>query len=235
MKKDIPKLNTLIIDPSSTQRLVLSHMVNKQPQLRLSGTYDNPTEAHRRLGEIQADLVFLEIDLPHINGFNFIETLDETTQVVLITASEEHALEAFDYGVTDYLLKPLNPRRFSFSMEKILKKYSGLHHGHKRESMVIRCDLQQREVNIDDLLWVEAMGDYVKLITSTERMIVLSTMKGMQKKLPKDRFLRIHRSYIVNLEMVDKFTSTQVEIDGKVLPMSRSRKPNLERMLQPLG
>ena len=119
-------------------------------------------------------------------------------------------------------------------MEKILKKYSGLHHGHKRESLVIRCDLQQREVHIEDLLWVEAMGDYVKLITRTERMVVLSTMKAMLKKLPKDRFLRIHRSYIVNLEMVDKFTSTRVEIGGKVLPMSRSRKPNLERMLQPM-
>jgi DNA-binding LytR/AlgR family response regulator len=101
--------------------------------------------------------------------------------------------------------------------------------------MTIRCDLQQREVDITDLLWVEAMGDYVKLVTKTGRVVVLSTMKAMAKKLPGDRFLRIHRSYIVNLEKVDNFTSTRVEINGNHLPMSRSRKPGLERRLEAQG
>ncbi len=101
--------------------------------------------------------------------------------------------------------------------------------------LVIRCDLQQREVHVDEILWVEAMGDYVKLVTPTERVVVLSTLKAMDKKLPDNRFLRIHRSYIVNLDRVDRFNSTSVDIAGKTLPMSRSHKPALEQMLHALG
>lgn len=235
MKKNTPKLGTLILDPSPTQRLLITYMVNKNPQMLLLGAYDNPTDAYRRMSEVNVDLVILEVDLPLIDGFNFMEALNENTQTIIITASPQHALKAFDYGVTDYLIKPLNPQRFGLSIQKALNKYSGLHQTKKKESMTIRCDLQKREVDISELLWVEAMGDYVKLITKTERVVVLSTMKAMANKLPRDRFLRIHRSYIVNLEKVDNFTSTRVEINGNLLPMSRSRKPSLERRLEPLG
>ncbi|MCE2611546.1 LytTR family DNA-binding domain-containing protein [Flavobacteriaceae bacterium D16] len=234
MKKNTPKLGTLILDPSPTHRMLLSHVVSKQPQLHLLGAYDNPTAAYKRISEVKVDLIILEVDLPLIDGFNFMEALDESTQAVIITASPQHALKAFDYGVTDYLLKPLDPKRFVRCVQKTLKKYNGLHQPKKKESMTIRCDLQQREVDVSELLWVEAMGDYVKLITTSERVVVLSTMKAMADKLPRDRFLRIHRSYIVNLEKVDNFTSTRVEINGNLLPMSRSRKPSLERRLEPL-
>ncbi len=235
MKKNTPRLGTLILDPSPTQSLLIKHMVNKQPQLDLLGAYNNPTDAYRRMSEVKVDLVFLEVDLPLINGFNFMEALDEDTQTVIITSSPHHALKAFDYGVTDYLLKPLTPSRFVHCVHKALNKFQGLHQTRKKESMTIRCDLQKREVDIAEILWVEAMGDYVKLVTKKERVVVLSTMKAMADKLPKDRFLRIHRSYIVNLEKVDNFTSTRVEINGNILPMSRSRKPSLERRLEPMG
>ena len=235
MKKNSPKLGTLILDPSPTQRLLIKHLVNQQPQLVLLGDYDNPTAAYKRMGEVKIDLVILEVDLPLIDGFNFMEALDEDTQTVITTTSPQHALKAFDYGVTDYLLKPLDPKRFGLCVQKTLNRYTALHQTKKKESMTIRCDLQKREVDITEILWVEAMGDYVKLITRDERVVVLSTMKAMANKLPKDRFLRIHRSYIVNLDKVDNFTSTRVEIDGNLLPMSRSRKPSLERRLEPLG
>ena len=225
MKKNTSKLGTLILDPSPTQRHIMSHMVKKHPQLLLLGDYDNPTDVYRKMSEVKVDLVILEVDLPLIDGFNFMEALNEETQTIIITSSAHHALKAFDYGVTDYLLKPLDPKRFGICIQKALNNYTALHQTRKRESMTIRCDLQQREVDISELLWVEAMGDYVKLITRTERVVVLSTMKAMSNKLPKDRFLRIHRSYIVNLEKVDNFTSTRVEINGNLLPMSRSRKP----------
>ena len=235
MKKNSSKLGTLILDPSPTQRRLISHMVNKQSQLLLLGACDNPTDAYRIMSEVKVDLLILEVDLPLIDGFNFMEALGEETQTVIITASDHHALKAFDYGVSDYLLKPLDPKRSGICLQKVLNKYTALNQTRKRESMTIRCDLQKREVDISELLWVEAMGDYVKLITSSERVVVLSTMKAMADKLPKDRFLRIHRSYIVNLEKVDNFTSTRVEINGNILPMSRSRKPSLERRLEPMG
>ena len=124
MKKNSPRLGTLILDPSPTQRLLIKHMVNKQPQLELLGVYGDPTHAYKRLGELKVDLVILEVDLPLINGFNFMEALDEDTQVVITTTSSQHALKAFDYGVTDYLLKPLDPKRFGLCVQKTLNKYS---------------------------------------------------------------------------------------------------------------
>ncbi|MBT8177913.1 MAG: response regulator transcription factor [Eudoraea sp.] len=234
MKKENPKLGTLILDHSATQRALLTHLAKQHPELELQGAYGDATTAHKRLGEVLVDLVILNIEMPVISGFNFIDTLDEYTQVIFVTASPQYALEAFDHGVTDYLLKPPTAKRFRQAVEKAVKKHQGSHKPLKSDLLVIRCDLQQREVNVAEILWVEAMGDYVKLITPSERVVVLSTMKAMTKKLPKDRFLRIHRSYIVNLGMVDKFNSTSVDIGGKTLPMSRSKKPVLEQMLYPM-
>ena len=235
MKKENPKLGTLILDNSPTQRALLTQLVKQQPELELLGAYGDVTTAHKRLSEVQADLVILEIEMPMISGFNFIDTLDEHTQTIFVTASPQYALKAFDHGVTDYLIKPPSSKRFRQAIEKALRKHLGAYKSRKEDLLVIRCDLQQREVNVAEILWVEAMGDYVKLITPTERVVVLSTMKAMTSKLPKERFLRIHRSYIVNLGMVDKFNSTSVDIDGKTLPMSRSKKPVLEQMLRPLS
>ncbi len=234
MKKENPRLGTLILDNSPTQRALLTQLVQQQPELEFLGAYGDAASAHHRLGEVQADLVILEIEMPMISGFNFIDTLDEHTQAIFVTASPHYALKAFDHGVTDYLMKPPSPRRFRQAIDKAIRKHLGAYKPHKKELLVIRCDLQQREVNVAEILWVEAMGDYVKLITPSERVVVLSTMKAMENKLPKDRFLRIHRSYIINLGMVDNFNSTSVDIGGKTLPMSRSKKPVLERMLHPL-
>ncbi len=233
MKKGNPKIGTLILDHSPTQRLLLAHLVKQQPELELLGAFGDPTAVHKKLGEVRADLVILNVEMPVISGFNFIDTLDEDIQVIFVTAASQYALDAFDHGVTDYLLKPPTAKRFRQAVEKALRKHTGSYKPAKEDLLVIRCDLQQREVNIAEILWVEAMGDYVKLITASERVVVLSTMKAMSEKLPKDRFLRIHRSYIVNLGMVDKFNSISVDVAGKTLPMSRSKKPVLEQMLHP--
>ena len=233
MKKEDRKLGTLVLVNSPTQRMLLTHLVKKQPELKLLGAYGDATTAYKGLSEVRADLLILEIEMPIISGFNFIETLDDNIQVIFITASPHYALKAFDHGVTDYLLKPPSAGRFRRAVEKAVKKHLGSHTPAKSDMLVIRCDLQQREVNVSEILWVEAMGDYVKLITPTERVVILSTMKAMSEKLPEDRFLRIHRSYIINLGMVDNFNSTSVDIAGNTLPMSRSKKPVLEQMLHP--
>ncbi len=235
MNTEIQKLGTLILDHSPTQQALARQLVLQQPELELLGTYNNPLEVHQRMGEVKADLLILDIELPYMSGFNFLETLDEDIQVIFITTSPEFALKAFDLGVTDYLLKPVNPRRFRKAIEKAVINHTAALKSSKKEMLVIRCDLQQREVHVDEILWVEAMGDYVKLVTTTERVVVLSTLKAMDKKLPDNRFLRIHRSYIVNLDRVDRFNSTSVDIAGKTLPMSRSHKPALEQMLHALG
>ena len=234
MKKENGKLGTVILDNSPTQLTLLKKLVLQQPELELLGAFGNPLDAHQRIGEVRANLLILDVELPYMNGFNFIETLNEHTQIIFATASPDHALKAFDHGITDYLMKPVDPERFRKAIAKAVRNHTTVLKSPEQEKLVIRCDLQQREVNVAEILWVEAMGDYVKLVTPTERVVVLSTLKAMDKKLPDNRFLRIHRSYIVNLDRVDRFNSTSVDIGGKTLPMSRSHKPVLEQKLHAL-
>lgn len=236
MKKLSPKLQTLVVDNSLTQRTLLAKLVQKHPQLELAGIYGNALETYRHLGESRVDLLLLDVEMPLITGFDLIDTLKEEVQVILVTANPQYALKAFDYGVRDFLLKPVDPLRFKIAIRKAVSvhrtKYPLQHTG---PTLDVRCDLEKRQITIADILWVEAMGDYVKLITEEEKIVILSTMKALIAKLPKDKFLRIHRSYIVNLEKVDLFNSTSVEIAGKKLPMSRSKSPRLEKLLHPLG
>ena len=234
MKKENGKLGTVILDNSPTQLKLLKKLVLQQSELELLGTFGNPLDAHQRIGEVRADLLILDVELPYMNGFNFIDTLNEYTQIIFATATPDHALKAFDHGITDYLIKPVHPDRFRKAITKAVRNHTTSPKFPEKEKLVIRCDLQQREINVSEILWVEAMGDYVKLVTPTERIVVLSTLKAMDKKLPDNRFLRIHRSYIVNLDRVERFNSTSVDIGGKTLPMSRSHKPVLEQMLHAL-
>ncbi len=236
MKKLSPKLQTLVVDNSLTQCTLLSKLVHKHPQLEMAGVYENALDTYRHLGESHVDLLLLDVEMPLISGFDLIDTLKEEVQVILVTANPQYALKAFEFGVTDYLLKPVDPLRFKTAIRKAVSvhrtKFPPVQTG---ITLDVRCDLEKRQIAIADLLWIEAMGDYVKLITEEEKIVILSTMKALIAKLPKDKFLRIHRSYIVNLEKVDLFNSTSVEIAGQKLPMSRSKSPRLEKLLQPLG
>jgi DNA-binding LytR/AlgR family response regulator len=154
--------------------------------------------------------------------------LDNPPQVILITGNPDYALKAFDYDITDYLYKPISLSRFDASVKRAVAKYEQIHKSNEEEEYIfVKSNLKKRKVVLNDIKWIEALGDYVKLVTNEGNIVILSTMKSFEKQLPGDKFLRIHKSYIVNLEKIEKFNSKIVQVAGTQVPLSRHKKNEL--------
>ena len=229
MKK---KLKTLIIDHSDTQRGLIDFLVKRNPQLELISSCKN---ANLYSGNVPPDLLIVDIESPGFDGIDSLKTLPVSTKVILITANTEYALQAFDIGVTDYLIKPVRASRFKAALEKAILSWEYFtDQDAEVASLQFRSDHEVKKIALSEIRWIEALGDYVKVITQNERFLILTTMKSIEETLPRDKFLRIHRSYIVNLNKVENFSHTRVEIEGNELPMSRKRKTKLEERLLPV-
>lgn len=231
--RDSP-LRTLVVENSKVQCNIIARLVRNHDHLNLVATSSNAIDANRIIKNHKIDLILLDIEMPFIDGFSLMESMDQKIEVIIISGNSDYALKAFDYGVTDFLLKPLKYDRFNNAILKVLKKqsYKGNIIEEEVEFLIVRSNMKKKSINIKEIKWVEALGDYIKIITDKEKVTALSTMKSISDKLPNDRFLRIHRSYIVNLNRVEKFGCTTVEIDEHQIPMSRKQKPKLEFLLE---
>ncbi|WP_297796406.1 LytTR family DNA-binding domain-containing protein [uncultured Eudoraea sp.] len=229
-------LNTLVIENSKVQGAILAQMVRNHKDLHLVSVCGNAMDANRTIKNHKIDVIFLDIEMPFIDGFDLLESLEQDIQVVIVTGNSDYALKAFDYGVTDFILKPAKIQRFHKAVKKVLKNLVKVDETlDEQEFLMVRSNMKNKKIYLKDIKWVEAFGDYIKLITKYEKVIVLNTMKSIANQLPKDSFLRIHRSYIVNLSMVDKFSGTSVEVGEHSIPMSRKHKPRLELLLEKAG
>lgn len=229
----VRKLRSIIVDDSAVQRLAVSKLISNHPDLELIIQYKDGFEAQKKVNSKDIDLIFLDVEMPILDGFEFIESMENPPQVILITGKPEYAVKAFDYNVTDYLLKPITRDRFNDAVKKALFR-AGENSGIRLEDqdhIFVNSSLKKVRVVINQIKWIEGLGDYVKVVTEDANILVLSTMKAFIKKLPEDRFLRIHKSYIVNLNKVQQFSSALVEVGGQQIPLSRHKKDELEEAL----
>ncbi|WP_291866449.1 LytTR family DNA-binding domain-containing protein [Maribacter sp.] len=233
-------LNCIIIDDSPMQRMSISKMVSTHPELNLVGTYPNGIVAQQDLISNQVHLLFLDIEMPIISGFDFLEELESMKslkhkpQVILIASKADYALKAFDYTITDYLQKPLTKQRFFIAVDRALKiqrQITGI--SEEQPYILVNSNLQKVKVPLNEIKWIEALGDYIKIITNNKSLLVLSTMKNFMTRLPADKFIRIHKSYIVNIQKIENFCSNSVEICDNKIPMSRNRKNDLQNIMEP--
>lgn len=232
LKMKTNKLRTIVVDDSSLQRMAVSKLISNHPDLELVAQYNNGMEAYKNVEQNQIDLIFLDVEMPILDGFEFIESLSNIPQIILITSKPDYALKAFEYDVTDYLLKPITKSRFDASVKKALFKNEKSTVNRADEAHIyVNSNLKKVKVVINEIKWIEGLGDYIKLVTDDNNILVLSTMKAFIEKLPQDKFLRIHKSYIVNLDKIEKFSSAQVEVDGQQIPLSRYKKLQLEEAL----
>ncbi|MEK6155663.1 LytTR family DNA-binding domain-containing protein [Flavobacteriaceae bacterium 3-367] len=226
------KLRSIIVDDSSMQRMAVAKLVNNHPNLALVAEYSNAIEAKNGIKNNEIDLIFLDVEMPIISGFDLLESLENRPQVILITGKPDYALKAFDYDVTDYLHKPITMARFDASVKRAVAKYEQMHRVNEDEEHIfVKSNLKKRKVILNDIKWIEALGDYIKLVTDEANIVILSTMKSFEQQLPEEKFLRIHKSYIVNLEKVEKFNSKNVEVSGRQIPLSRNKKTELAEAL----
>ncbi len=232
-------LNAIIIDPNALQRMDTVKKSNDHISINLLAEFSSCVEANEFLINTDVDLIFLEIDIPKINGFEFLDILDASKiskpEIIIISKNTEHAFKSYKYSVVDYLSKPLNQTLFDIAIEKTLKKLNiSINKKNTKESqhIFVKSNLKKRKVFVRDIKWIEALGDYVKLITNNGSYVILSTMKAFENELPAGKFLRIHKSYIINLKKIERYNSRYVEIDNFQIPLSRNKKNHLNKALE---
>lgn len=179
------------------------------------------------------DLIFLDIEMPVINGFSFLEGLKTKPQIIFVTAKAEHALRAFDYAPTDYIKKPVTLNRFEIAVHRALHLHQ-LEHETKEETgehIYIKSNLKKIKIFTSKIKWIEAFGDYVKVVTDESSNLVLSTMKSFETNLNPTQFVRVHKSFIINTDKIERYNSKFAEIGTSKIPLSRNKKDALVKAL----
>ncbi|MDT0647554.1 LytTR family DNA-binding domain-containing protein [Zunongwangia sp. F260] len=227
-------LKCAVVDDSSLQRLSIVKLIKDHPHLKLVAEYNNAIETKNGLLDNETDLIFLDIEMPILSGFELLDDLPNKPQIIFVTGKTKYAFKAFDYDAVDYIHKPVNKERFNNAVSKAINLFKLKHQNVTPEDedfIFVKSNLKNRKVYLNSLKYIQALGDYVKFITEKDNFVVLATMKSFEKQLPSDRFLRIHKSYIVNLEKIERYNSKNIEIDKQKLPLSRHKKNNLVEAL----
>lgn len=225
-------LKCAVVDDSQTQRLAIVKLIKDHPNLELVAEYTNAIETKNGLLDITVDLIFLDIEMPVLSGFQLLDDLPNKPQIIFVTGKTKYAFKAFDYDAVDYLHKPISKDRFLNAVFKSLNLYKLKNEGTVDDSYIfVKSNLKKRKVDLNKLKYIEALGDYVKFVTERESFVVLSTMKFFENQLPPEKFLRIHKSYIVNLDKIERYNSRNIEIDKQKIPLSRHRKADLVEAL----
>ncbi len=218
--------NYIIVDSNPLDRLHLSQTLKRVGNLSFSAEFSNAVEALSFLNYNTVDVIFLASNLPVYSGFEFIEQLNDKINIILISKNPNDAFTAFEYGLLDCLKAPFNVMRIEKSMERLKSKIETEKIIQQNEDhfLVIKHNLKNQKIGLNDIHYIEATGDYVKIITLKKNYVILSTMKRIMDRLPKNQFLRVHKSYIVNIKKVSHYTTKTLMVSGKEIPLSRNHK-----------
>lgn len=224
-------LNCIIVDDDPMAMAMIKACVDKTEFLFLVGVCDTATKALRLLKDNKVDLIFLDVEMPELSGLDFIKHFPDLPQVILVTSSKDYAAEAFDYNVTGYVLKPIDYPKFLRSAMKAKEMNDSMHLHESGEDIFIKKDSKLLKISTRDIQWVEALADYVILYTPAGRHTVHATMKAIENKLNSREFVRIHRSYIIRIDMIKSIEDQHLVIGDKILPIGASYKEHLYRQL----
>lgn len=230
-------MNCIIVDDDSAARLIVAKLCSKTPQLHVREEFSNAIEAIKFLNENDVDVIFLDIHMPTFSGFDFIKTLKNPPKIILTTSDKDFALEAFEYpSVVDYLVKPIEQPRFEKAIHK-LSKFSikeGVSDPPETEvisELYVNVDRRLVKINFSEINVIEAKGDYIRIKTDGKSHIVHSTLKKIEDKLPDEMFLKVHRSYVINLSKIIDIEDNSVLIKQDIIPVSRSNRSELMKRL----
>ncbi|MEI7423644.1 MAG: LytTR family DNA-binding domain-containing protein [Prolixibacteraceae bacterium] len=232
------KLRTIAIDDEPLALKLVSEYIRKTPYLELVGSFDNPLDAIEFLSDNDAEVIFVDIQMPDLTGIEFTRTLEGDHKIIFTTAYEKYALEGFKLNAIDYLLKP-------FSYEEFLKAAGKAHKMAELEAAAIptleannqflflKSEYKIRRINFDDILYIEGLKDYIKVYTTgeTKPLLSLNSIKSLEQKLPEGKFMRVHRSYIVNLDRIETIERSRIVFGKAYIPVSEQYKDKFQEFL----
>jgi len=235
-------MKTIIVDDEPLALEILEEFINKVPELKLVKKCQNAIEAGEILRKQDIDLVFLDIQMPQLTGIEFVKSLTKPPKIIFTTAYSQYALEGFELNAVDYLLKPISFDRFMKAVNKALPQAQAAGNADHEEIeagpdfIFVKADKKLVRLKYNEIQYVEGLKDYVIIKTDTGRVITLQTMKSLEEKLPTPPFMRIHRSYIVNLDKIIAVVGNMVEVmekgQPKSLPVGKNYRDELERVVE---
>jgi DNA-binding LytR/AlgR family response regulator len=224
------KLICVVVDDEPMAREIMATYIAKIPNLELIKSFKNASEAILFMQENSADVYFLDINMPEITGLSLAKIINNKSKIIFTTAYRDYAIDGFNLNVVDYLLKPIAFDRFLEAVQKVTinKNQNDV----ANNFMFVRADRKMVKIDFNEILYLESLSDYVKIITSNKAIVTRETISNLEEKLPSKQFMRVHRSFVVSIQNIGSYTNEFVEIDKKAIPISRSYK---ESVLQKLA
>jgi DNA-binding LytR/AlgR family response regulator len=235
------KIRCLVIDDELPAREILKKHIAGVEALELSGTCSNAVEAISFLNNHSIDLLFLDIQMPHLLGTHFIRTLKNPPKVIFTTAYRKYAVEGFELDAVDFLLKPISFERFLKAVNKVLQinlqgnfaapASTENHSESVPPFLYFRADRKMVKVLFNDILYIEGLNDYIKIITTNKTIVTKHLLASLEEMLPSNEFVRIHKSFIIAINKIESFNADSVAIGKKEIPVGRLFKLNLNKIL----
>ena len=218
------KLTALIIDDEPIARNFLERYCEKTGTIDVVGSFPDSETAYNYLQQNEVDILFLDVEMPGDSGFQLLDKLIIMPKVILTTSKTDYAYDAFQYKVTDYLKKPFTYVRFQESVGKVNESIADKKEAPKKEDIFIKSNGKLIRLNYEDILYIESLGDYVKYCTFDKKYVTHSTLKAVEEKMDKGHFMKVHRSYIVNLRKINNIEDNTLFIGDSVIPISKMLK-----------
>jgi DNA-binding LytR/AlgR family response regulator len=238
-------MNCIIVDDEPLARDLLEDFISKIPFLNLKALCKNGFEAVETLQREKIDLIFLDIQMPDISGVQLFESLIVKPQVIFTTAYHDYAVEGFELDATDYLVKPFTFERFLKAANKVYRIYhlnntgtdslKQIDENSQKDFLFVKEGTSTVRINLNEVLYMEGLKDYIKIFTKEKTVLTLMPLKTMEGKLPSDKFVRVHRSYIVSISKIDSIERSRIIIGDNWLPIGDYYKEEFQKHLKGLG
>jgi len=226
------KLRTIIVDDEPIARQIIQQYAADDTRLEILANCKNALEAMDFLQQNEVDLVFLDINMPKLTGLEMLKTLSNPPIIIFTTAYREYAVEGFESAALDYLVKPFSLTRFMRAVNRAIEKKITLAPKETPNYFFIKANGRNIKVLYDDILYIEAMSEYIRIHTCNQKITTLQSLRNMETKLPTKKFLRVHRSYLVGLDKIEAIEGNQILIGKIKVPVSKSHRATLEKLIE---
>ena len=233
-------LKCMVIDDEPLAIKLLEDHVGKVPFLEQVSTFNNPMEALISFNSNPVDLIFLDIQMPQLNGVQFMQLLQNRAQVIITSAYHEYAIDGFEHNVIDYLLKPISFERFYKAVEKAYNLKNPTQKLNRSQEMhpatggyiFVKVETKMVRVELDDILFIEGLKNYVSIYTKSQRIVTLQVMKQLEEILPGNRFVRVHKSFIVALDKINSIERQEIHVNDRIIPIGNTYQEHFFKSLE---
>jgi DNA-binding LytR/AlgR family response regulator len=233
------QIRCLIVDDEPVAREILERHLAAIEEIEVIASCKNAVEAFTKISEYHIDLIFLDINMPGISGLSFAKSIHKGIKIIFTTAYREYAVDGFDLQAVDYLLKPISLDRLIQAIHKYMNEQiqftstnTSIVTPVKQDHLFVRSDRKMIKVDFHEITYIESLSDYVKIHLGSKTLVTRETISNLEAKLPKDDFIRVHRSYLVAIDQILSYTNEIIEVQGKDIPLSRSYKSDVLDRLQ---